>query len=143
MIAQRIVAATLAAALAGCAADNPPQAMGAPPPAVAPAAAPAAAAPPSGAMAGSPVNGAYSGAATVTRNAGRCPGPGSTTWAVRGGTITRHWGPNVIIEAKVQPDGTFSAQSGTVRMVGTLQGGHLESDMTSEYCGYHYSLTRR
>jgi len=143
MIAQRIVAATLAGALAGCATDNAPQAMGAPPPAVAPVAAPAAAAPSSGAVAGGPVDGAYSGPATVTKSSGRCPGPGNTTWGVRGGTITRHWGTNIVVEAKVQPDGTFSGESGTVRMAGTLQGGRLEADITSEYCGYHYSLTRR
>ena len=142
MIAQRIVAATLAGALAGCTTDNPPQAMGAPPPPVAPAAA-TAVAPSSAAMASGSVDGAYKGSMAMTRNGGgQCTNPGEITLRVRDRTVRSSFGPTVRLEAKVQPDGTFSTQSGRTTFSGTVQGGRLEAEIGNEYCSYHYSLTR-
>jgi hypothetical protein len=138
MIVRALITVSVAGALAGCAGDNTTTAA-APPPA--PQAAPPAAAPATPATTGAPVNGVYRGASMMTKNGGgRCAQAGARTFAIRSRTLSVHWNPTTTLEAKIQPDGTFSTQSGVTTMSGKAEGGQLEVDIQNEYCGYHYSL---
>lgn len=140
MIARVIVAMAVAGGVAGCAAENTP--MAAVPAATAPAAV-ATAAPVANAAADGPVDGVYRGPMTMLRNAGgQCTSPRDVTLRVRDRTVTSSFGTLIRLEAKVQPDGTFTTQSGRTGMTGTVRGGRLEADIGNEYCAYHYALTR-
>lgn len=123
--------------LAACAGDNAP--MAAAPPATAPA---AESAPAVATVAGGSVDGVYKGPMTFVRNGGgQCTSPRDVTLRVQNRMVRSSFGPLIRLEAKIQPDGTFSAQSGRTSMSGTMQGGRLEADIGNEYCAYHYALT--
>ncbi len=89
------------------------------------------------------MDGTYRGQAikTASRNR-RCGTPGAATFRVINGEIVRRYNPTTILEAKVQPDGSFTAQTGTARLSGRIQGGHMEVDLGAESCAYHYTLDR-
>lgn len=119
-------------ALAGCAAPAPQ-----------PVAPMAEAAPAASVPAPSSMDGTYRGQSikTASRNR-RCSTPGTATFRVKNGEVVRRYNPATILEAKVQPDGSFAAQTGTARMSGSIQGSHMEVDLGAESCAYHYALDR-
>lgn len=90
---------------------------------------------------GESVDGVYRGRATPISQAGRCGPYRDPTLRVRHSTIVRRFGNNRLV-AMVQPDGTFSTQTGRTRMSGTVRDGHLEAEIGGENCRYRYVLDR-
>ncbi len=100
--------------------------------------APAAAAP---VAANASVDGVYRGRSTPVMQSGRCGVFRDPTVRVSNNTVTRQFGRDRL-EAAVQQDGTFSTQTGRTTMSGTVRDGHLDAEIGSEHCKYHYSLNR-
>ncbi len=138
MLKQLMVVMAVAGLASGCAGGGEPSATAPSPaaPAVAASSVPSA-------TGGGSVDGLYRGTATTTVNAGgRCSTSGDVNFQVRNGVVTRRFGPTTLLEAKVQPDGTFSTQAGRTTMAGKVRDGHLEADISNEYCGFRYVLDR-
>jgi len=88
-------------------------------------------------------DGSYHGSSTKTASINRrCGAPGDRTFRVRDGSVVRRFGPGTTLQAQVQPDGSFATQTGRTRMSGTIQGGHMEVDLGSDSCAFHYTLNR-
>ncbi len=140
MLKQFVLVMTLAGLASGCAESGEPSATAPPaaPPAIVASSVPV---PP--ATEGESVDGLYSGTAITTLDAGgRCSTSGDANFQIRNGVVTRRFGPTTLLEADVQPDGTFSTQAGHTTMVGKVRDGHLEADIGNEYCGFRYVLDR-
>jgi hypothetical protein len=124
-----LLAAGLAAGLAGCAAA---------PKRPAPVAATAK-------PAGPPDwDGAYYGTSTRFRALARdCPHPGILTLYVAQSQLYFTWGHGIDIAATVAPDGTVSGGDGGITLSGKVVGRHMEGDVTNAACGLHFTVTRR
>ncbi len=92
-------------------------------------------------VANSEINGVYRGRSTPISQIGRCGVFRDPTIRIRDNRIVRRFGNNRL-EATVQPDGSFSTQTGRVRMSGTVRDGHLDAEVGGENCRYRYALNR-
>ena len=92
---------------------------------------------------GDPVDGVYRGRTVLTGMRGRrCGRPDRAVVVIRNRHITRRFNATTLLEATVQPDGTFAAQAGRASMTGKVGNGHLEADIGNEYCQHHLTLDR-
>lgn len=87
------------------------------------------------------IDGVYRGRATPINQSGRCGPYRDPTLRIRNNRVVRRFGNNRL-EATVQPDGTFSAQTGTTRMSGTVRDGRLDAEIGGGQCRYRYTLRR-
>ncbi len=85
------------------------------------------------------IDGAYKGRATQLNRSGRCADFRNPTIRVNDSTIDQRFGNNRL-QATVQPDGTFSARAGRLRMSGTVRDGHLDAQASNGNCRYHYDF---
>src|SRR4051794_1162746 len=127
--------AVILMAVAGCAAQPAQQASAPTPSAPTPSAPTLAAAPaPTQGPAtagGSRFDGLYRGnVSTVGGGSSRyvCPPITDGNVRVRGGVVTRNWRGG-LVQATVQPDGSFSGSGGVARMRGQITGDHMVMDI--------------
>ena len=87
------------------------------------------------------IDGVYRGRATQLSRGGRCSSFRDAAIRINDSTIDKRFG-NIRLQAMVQPDGTFSARAGRVRMGGTVRDGHIDAQASDQNCRYRYSLNR-
>ncbi len=87
------------------------------------------------------IDGVYRGRATQLNRGGRCGNFRDATIRINNGTIDKRFGNNRL-QAAVQPDGTFSARAGRLRMSGTVRDGHIDAQASDQNCRYSYVVNR-
>jgi hypothetical protein len=86
-------------------------------------------------------DGSYQGHVVALRRADAgCPQPHYGFVEIGDGMLSYAYEPGVVLQAPVSGDGLLHAQSGDVRLDGTINGRHMILSVASPACSYSYQL---